>query len=109
MTYLFSEGLRKVLLIGHIPGIPACGDNGVVHQLAGHTGNRILTGRIYVGNDDPVCKGKRRSELPGEISGTGKQMRLEAGDDPPLPRHDTTCRAKGGAQFGRVMGVIVKD
>jgi UDP-N-acetylmuramyl tripeptide synthase len=33
---------------------------------------------------------------------------LEAGDDPPLPRHGTTCRTKGGAQFGRVMGVIVK-
>ena len=76
-------------------------------RLDGDARNRLLAGRVDVGQHDLVGVGERRTELVHQPLGPRVAVRLERHHEPPAERHPR--RGQHGGNLGRVMAVVVHD
>ena len=79
----------------------------VGQRIDGHAGNRVLAGRIDVGENDFIGERQRRAEVAQQMRGARVAMRLEHAQDPAGAGRSRSAQHRG--DFGRMMAVVVHD
>ena len=79
----------------------------VGERVDGHAGNRVLAGRIDVGEHDFIGERQRRAEVVQQLRGARVAMRLEHAQDP--AGAGGARRAQHRRDLGRMMAVVVDD